>query len=224
MDVRIDGGRVGSTRAFENEVGAPFDRETIRMDLSDVGEIEIVASEVEAKGAGGRIIGGASGDDGIVVKEMDVVESEFAPGDMEVGIELLNGLTVGRGMGEMDLSLAMRIGEGACGLHENIGLAGDGIVVSGDGLEGSEIEVVEVGAKTESAVAGEMAMLESGGSVEFGGSVVTPQRGVVKGDGMEGKLNRGGKRIPLCFELTGVGCGGEGDVEIVDLQAAGKLG
>ena len=67
---------------------------------------------------------------------MDVVESDFALGDMEGGIELLNGLTVGGSIGEMDLSLAVRIGEGAGGLHEKIGLAGDGIVVSGESLRG----------------------------------------------------------------------------------------
>ena len=52
VDVGIDGGRIGSAGAFENEVGASFDGETIGMNLPDVGEIEIVAGEVEAKGAG----------------------------------------------------------------------------------------------------------------------------------------------------------------------------
>ena len=63
VDVRIDGGRVGSTRGFENEAGAPVDRDTIRMDLSDLGEVEIVPHEVELKGTGGRIISGAPGHD-----------------------------------------------------------------------------------------------------------------------------------------------------------------
>src|SRR5580658_3430486 len=63
VDVRIDGGCVGSTRGFENEAGAPFDRDSIRMDLSDLGKVEIVPHEVEPKGTGGRIISGAPGHD-----------------------------------------------------------------------------------------------------------------------------------------------------------------
>ena len=93
------------------------------MELGDLGEIEIVASEVETEGAGGGIIGGAPGDDGIVMEEMDVIESEFrSRAKWKVGIELLNGFTVGGGMREMDLSFAVRIGRGAGGLHEKIGL------------------------------------------------------------------------------------------------------
>ena len=90
VNVRIEGWRLGSARAFENKVGAPFDRETIRMNPRDVGEIEIAANEIEAKSAGGGIVGGASGNDGIVVQEMDVIESELVLDDMEGGIELLN--------------------------------------------------------------------------------------------------------------------------------------
>ena len=45
----------------------------------------------------------------------------------------------------MDLSFAVRFGESAGGLHEKIGFAGDGIVVSGKGLEVSQVGVVDVG-------------------------------------------------------------------------------
>ena len=166
----------------------------------NVGEIEIVSGQVETKGAGRGIVSGAAGDDGIVVEEMDVIECKFAVGEMEAGIELLNGLTVGGGVGEMDLSFAVRIGEAAGGLDGKIGVAGDGIVVSGERLEVSEIGVVEVGVDREGAVAGEMAVFERGGGVEFGGSVVAAQSGVAQSDGLEGKLERGGKRIPMCVE------------------------
>jgi hypothetical protein len=37
------------------------------------------------------IVGCASGDDGIVVEEMHVIDCDFAVGEVEVGIELLNG-------------------------------------------------------------------------------------------------------------------------------------
>ncbi len=164
-------GALESARAFENKVGAAFDRDTIRMDLADVGEVEIVPCEVEAKAARGRIIGSASGDDGIVVEEMDVIENQFALGDVEGGIELLNGLTVSGGVGEMDLSLAVRIGESAGGLHEKIRSPGNGIVVSGKSLKGGDIGIVEVGTQSESAVAGDVSVLKSGGSVKFGGSI-----------------------------------------------------
>jgi hypothetical protein len=111
------------------------------MDLADAGEIEIVSRNIETESAGGGIVGGAAGDDGIVVKEMDVIESEFAMGEMEVGIELLDGLTVGGGVVEMDLTVTVRIGLGTSGLQEKIGGPSDGIVVSGKRLHGGEVGV-----------------------------------------------------------------------------------
>ena len=98
VDVRIDGWRVRSAGAFKSEVGASFDGETIGMDLADAGEIEIVSGQVQTEGAAGGIVSGASSDDGIVVEEMHVIESDFAVVEMEVGIELLDGLTVGGGV------------------------------------------------------------------------------------------------------------------------------
>ena len=68
-----------------------------------------------------------------------------------------------------------------------------------------------------------MTVFEGGGGVEFGGCVVTAQSGIAQSDGMEGKLERGGKRIPVRLEWVGVGGGGNIDVEIVDLQTAGEL-
>ena len=146
---------------------------------------------------------------------MDVIESIFALGDMEPGIQLSNGLTVGGGIEEMDLSFTVRIGEGAGGLDGKIGVAEDGIVIAGQSLEETDIGVVEVGAQAKSVVAGEMAVLEPGGGVEFSRSVTPAQRGVVERDGLEGKLDGGGKRVPLRVELMGVGRGGQGDLEIV---------
>src|SRR5580698_9640203 len=129
---------------------------------------------------------------------MEVVESDLAVGEMKVGIEPLNNLTVGGGVGEMDLSLAVRFGEGSGSLHEEIGLAGDGIVESGEGLDVGQFGVVEVATKGEGGVSGEMTVLE-------------------------GNLNGGGKRIPMRLVGMRVGCGGQGDVEIVGLQIPGNL-
>src|SRR5580700_5326371 len=154
---------------------------------------------------------------------MDVIESIFAPGDMERGVQLSDGVTVGGGIHQVDLSFTVRIGEAAAGLDGKIGVAEDGIVVAGESLEETDIGVVEVGAQAKSAVAGEMAVLERGGGVEFSRSVTPAQRGVVQRDGLEGKLDGGGKRVPLRVELMGVGGGGQGDLEIVDLEAAGEL-
>src|SRR5271156_6507535 len=155
---------------------------------------------------------------------MDIIESKFASSDVESGIELLNGRAVGGGVGEMDLSFAARIGNGARSLNRKISFSEDGIVVSSERLQVSDIDVEEVRAQSESAVASEMAVLERCGSIEFGGSVVMAQGRVVQRDAIEGKLNRGGKRIPLRFEFRSVGCGGQSDVEIINLQTASKLG
>src|SRR5579863_5850475 len=118
---------------------------------------------------------------------MDVIESDFTSGNLKVGIELLNGLAVGGGVGQMDLSLGVGTGHGAGCQHKKIGFAEDRIVISSKGLELSDIGVVEAGAHSESAVAGDVAVLESGGSVEFGGGVLAPQSGAAQGDGLKGK-------------------------------------
>ena len=108
-------------------------------------------------------------------------------------------------------------------MHEKIGVAGDGIVVSGEVQDRCEFGVLEVGAEGERTVAGKVPMLESGGGVEFGGGVVPAQNGIVKSDRLEGHFDRGGKRIPVGLEWMSVGRGGEGHVEIFDQQSAGEL-
>ena len=123
----------------------------------------------------------------------------------------------------MDLSLAVRIGERACSLHEKISVAGDGIVVSEECLERSDVRVVYVGAQGESAVAGEMAMLERDSGVEFGGSVIPAQGCVVKSYTLKGKLEGSGKRIPLGLERVRLCRSGQRDVKIVGLQTSGEL-
>ena len=158
------------------------------MNLLDTGQVEVVAGDVDVEGSGRRIVSRASSDDGIVVDEMQLVENDFAVGDMEGGIELLNGLTVGGSVAEMNLSLAVRIGEGAGGLNRNIGFAEDRIVVSRESLNVSDIGVVEVGAQGESTVASEMAVLERGEGIEFGGGVVMAQLGIVQSDRAAGNL------------------------------------
>ena len=98
---------------------------------------------------------------------MHVIESDFTVGKMEGRIELLNGFTVCEGIGEMELPFAVRVGGCSGGLHGKIGLAGDRIVVSRKRLEIGDLGVAHVGAQVEGAVAREMAVVESGGDVEF---------------------------------------------------------
>src|SRR5271156_3696172 len=116
---------------------------------------------------------------------MHVIECNSALGDVEGGIKLLNGLIVGKRVGEVDLPITVRIGEGAGGLHEKDGLAGDGIVGSAQSLQGSQIGVVEVGAQSEGAVAGEVVVQESSRSVELGRHVVPAKSGAAKGDALK---------------------------------------
>src|SRR5260370_40564026 len=80
VNIRIDRRRVRRTGTLENEVGAPFHRETGGLDSLDLGEVEILTRKVKMERAGGGLIGGAFGDDRIVVEEMRGVESDFALG------------------------------------------------------------------------------------------------------------------------------------------------
>ena len=77
--------------------------------------------------------------------------------------------------------------------------------------------------EVESTVSGEMAVLESGGGVEFSGSIAMAQSRVMQSNGAEGKLDGGGKRIPVGLEGLRLGSGGHGEIEIVDQQTACKL-
>src|SRR5258708_6597195 len=161
VNIRIDRRRVRRTGTFENEVGAAFHRETVGLDSLDLGEVEILTRKVKMERASGGLIGGASGDDRFVVEEMQVVESDFALGEVEIGIELPDAFTVGEGVGDVDLSVAARVRNGSRGLDRKIGFAGDGIVVSNKSLKGRKIRVVKVGAERKGAVGGDMAMLQS---------------------------------------------------------------
>src|SRR6266852_2343074 len=143
VNIRIDRRRVRRTGAFENEVGAAFHRETVGLDSLDLSEVEILARKVKMERASGGLVGGASGDDRFVVEEMQVVESDFALGEVEIGIELPNAFTVGEGVGGVDLSVAVWVRNSARSLDRKIGFAGDGIVVSNESLKGLNIRVVK---------------------------------------------------------------------------------
>ena len=99
VDVRIDGRRARSAGTLEDEIGTSFNRQSIGMDLWDAGEVEVIARQVEAEGARGGLVGGASRDDRIIVEEVHVIERNFTMGHVERGVELLNRLTVGGGVG-----------------------------------------------------------------------------------------------------------------------------
>src|ERR1700678_3916353 len=68
-----------------------------------------------------------------------------------------------------------------------------------------------------------MSMLKGGRGIEFGGSAVAPQSAIMKSDGLEGKLDGTGKRIPVSHEFMSVRRGRHVDFEVVDLQRSGKL-
>jgi len=225
LDVQIGGESrsVGSAVSFEGEIRAPFDSDAMRIELVDVGEIDIISREIQMEGVGGGVVGCASRGDGIVMEEMQVVEGDFAVADVKVGIELLNRFAVKRTAIEVDLAFALGIGKSSRSLDEKIGFAGDGITVPGKRLQRGHFGVVQVGAESEIAVPGEMAMQQGGGGLEFRRSVVAAQGGVAQRDGFEGGLDRGGKRIPM--GLKGVGAGGRGnvDVKIFDADIAREL-
>src|SRR5580700_4262078 len=178
------------------------------MDLADVCKIEVVSCQVQTKAARRRIVGGAAGDDGMVVIEMDIIECQLTVIEMEVGIELLNGLTVRGGVVELDLAIAVSIGPSTGGFEGQIGCTSDGIVVSGERLHGSEVAIVELGADRELSVGGEMTVFKRGRSIEIGGRVVATQSGIAQSDGLEGKLEGGGERIPMCVEGVRINSGG----------------
>src|SRR6202051_1416253 len=101
MDFRVDRGCVRRSLASNSEVGASFDGHTIGMDLADVCKIEVVSCQVQTEAARRGIVGGAAGDDGIVMIEMDIFECALTLIEMELGIELLDGLPVrGGGVGQ----------------------------------------------------------------------------------------------------------------------------
>src|ERR1022692_2060638 len=188
-------------------------------------DVRIDDRRVGSAGAFKNKIGASRNGETTGINRLDVREVEIiaSKANVEAGIELLNGFTVRGGIGEMDTSLAMRIGDGASSLHEKIGPTCDGIVISGKRLDRREVSVKQVSAESEIAVTGEMALLKSGGGVKFGGGIVTTQNGAAQGDGMEGKLNRSRERIPVRLEFTRFGGGGQVHVEVVGLQSAGKL-
>src|SRR5579863_1455355 len=212
VDLSGDGWRSESAGAFDHKIGAAFDGQTIGVKLTDVGEVEIVCGEIETESASRESKSGAALGNGIVVQEADVVEGDLALAELKSRIELLNGFAVGRGVVEMNRSVAARIGEGSGSFQRNVGLAGDGIVDSREGLQVREVGVEDVGANVEIAVTGKVAVLECRAGVKFGGGIVAGESGVAQGDGVEGKLECAGERIPV--SVKGMIAGGGGKVEI----------
>ena len=63
VNIRIDGRRFRSARAFEDKVGASLHRKPVGLDPPHLSEVEIITREVEMERASGRFVGGAPGDD-----------------------------------------------------------------------------------------------------------------------------------------------------------------
>ena len=124
MNIGVEHRSLRRAGGFEAEVGASFDQETTAVELMQLGEIEITSVDIEVEDTGCGVEGSISGDDGIIVKKMGVLERKFAVGEVQGGIELLHGLAVNGGVGEMDPTLAVRVGPGACCLEKEIGGAG----------------------------------------------------------------------------------------------------
>lgn len=185
VDVGVEDRRLGSARGFEFEIGAAFEGDPAGMELADPPEIEIISVNIEMEDAGSGVEGSVSSDDGVVVEQMHVVESQFAVSEMEYGIESLDGFAVSGDIVEVESSTAVRVGLSASGFEKEIGGAGNRIVVAGEGLERGERGVVQIEAKPEDALAGKVAMFERGGRVEFGGGIATLQSRAVKRDGLE---------------------------------------
>src|SRR5271165_1298696 len=200
VDVRVDDGYVGSAGSFEHEIGSAFNRDAIGVDSPDAREVKVVTCKVKLEGAGGRIVRSTSDDDRIVVEEVQIVERDFAVGDVESGIELLDGLTVSGSVFEMDLPLAVRFGESARSLEDKIGLAGYGIVEAGEGFELGQVGIVDVRAQVKRSVPRYMTVLERGGGIKFRGGIVSLEGSSLKSDRTERKLDGSGERIPVGFE------------------------
>jgi hypothetical protein len=168
VDVGVEDRRLSSARGFKFEVGAAFEGEPAGMELLDPPEIEVISVDIETEDAGSGVEGSVSSDDGVVVEQMHVVEGKFAVGEMEYGVESLDGFAVSGDVVEMELSIAVRIGLSASRFEKEISGAGNGIVVASEGLERGERGIVQIGAKREDALAGKVAMFERSGCVEFG--------------------------------------------------------
>src|SRR5258708_29994440 len=145
---------------------------------------------------------------------MEVTESDFTAGQLEGGIELPNGLAKCNGISDMDLPIAVRVGGRSAGLHGQVSLTGNRVVISREPLEVGNVSAAHVGAQVEDAVTGEMAVVEAGRGVEIDGRGVMTQDGVTQSDGSKGNLDRRGKRIPVTLKWFGLGCGGGGEIEI----------
>src|SRR6267154_5797160 len=142
---------------------------------------------------------------------------------MKSGIELANSLSVGDRITQMNLAVAVRIGDGSRRLHHKIGLAGDGIVVSGERLKIGKLGIAHVGVQVEGAIAEDMTMFQVCRGIEIDGGGGMAQNRVVKSDGIKRNLDGCRKRIPVTLELLRPGGGRQVYVEIVDQHHSGEL-
>ena len=83
VNIGVDDGRVWSAGGLEIKVGTSFHGDAVGVNLRDPSEIEIIAGYVEVQGAGSWVVGGTAGNDGIVLKEMNIIQREFTVGEMK---------------------------------------------------------------------------------------------------------------------------------------------
>ena len=105
----IDHGSIERPGALQRKVGATVHRQFVQMNLANPRQIEILPDQVKSEAACRRRVGSAAGDSGVFVSEVNIAESGFVRTNVKIGIELLDRLSVGRGIGGVNVSLHLRM-------------------------------------------------------------------------------------------------------------------
>src|SRR5208282_259197 len=173
------------------------------MNLPDAGEVKIRSRQVNAKAARCRSKTGAAGDGCIVMSESNIVERGLSTGNLHIGLEALDRLLKGGGVGSVDVSLYLRVSPASADLQRDVRRSRHRIIESGQLRGGGHVDLMQIHAGGDGSVVGEVSFLQNSLGIELGAGFAAPQRAAAEHQFVRRKLNAGRQGIPMHLLLRG---------------------
>ncbi len=140
----IDDGCIERARALQGKVRPTLHGQRIKMNLTNASHVKILAAQVKSESARRRRISRASRNLGILMRQMDVVESRLPACNLEIGVEQFDRFAVDRGIRGVDMSLSLRTGPRSCNLDGHVCDARHRIFESSEGRRRRHVNMVQI--------------------------------------------------------------------------------
>src|ERR1700686_607705 len=236
MDVRFNRRLLRSTAGSHREIGDAIRRESAALQAREAGEIEVASGKLEAK-LGVRPAnrrpaevrhtdGGAPGKWSIVGAGIDVIELKLTIGEAEIALQQRHAYSIGHSIVNLEMTIAMRIGERTRNGGGHIQSASKGTSNSGQLRQPRHVGIAGVKVQSKRSAHRKSTVRQRGTGVEARRGVAMDERAIVRGEMTAGVLNGGRECVPV-NSSSGAAFGRRQDsVKVVDFEisADGKRG